>query len=107
MVSETGRLFIKNLTYACTTEELEAFFNPFGSLAEVHITVDKETKLSKGFGVVQFLFPEHAIRAFEELSGTIFQGRIIDITPAKEKLAVPSMVMDEAELSKLSFKERR
>lgn len=46
-----------------------------GPLTEVHLPVDSLTKNVKGFGFVTFMIPEHAVKAFTELDGTVFQVR--------------------------------
>ncbi|CAA2934590.1 multiple RNA-binding domain-containing 1 isoform X1 [Olea europaea subsp. europaea] len=84
-IRETGRLYIRNLPYTAIEEELEEHFRNFGDISEVHIVVDKDTKRSKGTAFVLYALPESAARALEELNRSIFQGRILDIMPAKEK----------------------
>lgn len=39
----------------------------------------------QGFGTVTFVMPEHAVRAFNELDGTIFHGRLFHLIPGKSK----------------------
>lgn len=43
----------------------------------------RETKRSKGIAYVQFQVPEDAVRAAQQLDGTIFQGRLLHILAAK------------------------
>ena len=38
-VCETGRLFLRNLPYACAEADLEALLAPFGALVELHLPV--------------------------------------------------------------------
>ena len=40
-VEETGRLFVRNLCYGATEDELSELFSPMGELAEVHLVVDR------------------------------------------------------------------
>ncbi|CAJ0910229.1 2004_t:CDS:10 [Entrophospora sp. SA101] len=47
-IGETGRLFVRNLPYLATEEDLQKLFNKYGPLAEVHLPIDKETKIQKG-----------------------------------------------------------
>ncbi|XP_057970697.1 multiple RNA-binding domain-containing protein 1 isoform X2 [Malania oleifera] len=84
-VLETGRLFIRNLPYTATEDELEELFSKFGDVSQAHLVVDKETKRSKGIAYVLYTLPEAAARALEELDNTIFQGRLLHIMPAKQK----------------------
>ncbi|ORX86199.1 RNA-binding domain-containing protein [Anaeromyces robustus] len=85
LIADTGRLFVKNLSFSCTEEDLRNLFEKFGPLSEIHIPITKETKQSRGYAFILFLLPEHAINAYMSLDGKIFQGRILDIRPGKEK----------------------
>lgn len=84
-VEESGRLFVRNLNYTCTQEDLEEVFSKYGELTEVHFPIDKTTSLPKGYAYVEFMFPQNAARAYEELNGTIFQGRNFHLIPSKPK----------------------
>ncbi|XP_053375079.1 probable RNA-binding protein 19 isoform X2 [Mercenaria mercenaria] len=83
-IAETGRLFVRNLAYSCTEEDLEAEFKQFGPLTEVKCPVDSLTKKVKGFAFITYMMPEHAVRAYSALDGKVFQGRMLHILPAKE-----------------------
>lgn len=80
----TARLFVRNLPFGCTEDEVSSLFTPFGVLSEVHLPIDKE-KRGKGFGFVQFMIPEQATHAMNELDGSSFQGRLLHIIFAKDK----------------------
>ena len=82
-VAETGRLFVRNLPFTATEEEVAAHFAPYGNLAGVFILADKATKRSKGLAYITYALPENASRAMEELDGSIFQGRLIHLLPAR------------------------
>ncbi|CAJ2633159.1 multiple RNA-binding domain-containing protein 1 [Trifolium pratense] len=81
-VSESCRLFVRNLPYTTTEEELEEHFSQFGSVSQVHLVVDRETKRSKGIAYIHFSVPEFATRALEESDNSIFQGRLLHVMPA-------------------------
>lgn len=85
LISDTGRLFVRNLPYTCTEEDLKRAFAKFGPLSEVHMPITKDTKKPKGFAYILYLLPEHAIKAYEALDQQFFQGRLLHILPAKEK----------------------
>lgn len=85
IISDTGRLFVKNLPYSCAEEDLHTLFEKYGPLSEVHIPIDKNTKKPRGYAFILFLLPEHAVKAFTELDGQIFQGRILEVLPGKER----------------------
>lgn len=44
-----------------------------GPLSELHYPIDSLTKKPKGFAFVTFMFPEHAVRAYAEVDGQVFQ----------------------------------
>ncbi|RXM96649.1 putative RNA-binding protein 19 [Acipenser ruthenus] len=74
-VSESGRLFVRNLPYTCSEEDISGLFSKYGPLSEVHFPIDSLTKKPKGFAFITFLIPEHAVKALAELDGHIFQVR--------------------------------
>jgi multiple RNA-binding domain-containing protein 1 len=82
---ENGRLFIRNLPYTCKEEDLEALFSKYKPVVEVNMPIDNFSKKPKGFAYITFMFPEHALKAFNDLDGSIFQGRMLHIIPAKSK----------------------
>merc|ERR1712136_55807 len=85
-ISESGRLFVRNLPYSCSDDDFENLFKTYGTLSEATLLVDSETKQNKGIGFVTYMFPEHAIKAFNELDGSVFHGRMLHILPAKTKV---------------------
>ncbi|CAL1696264.1 unnamed protein product [Somion occarium] len=81
-ILETSRLFLRNLAFSCTEEELLELFKPFGTISQVHIPLDSSTKSSKGMAYVTFAKPEDALSAYEALDKKSFQGRLLHILPA-------------------------
>lgn len=82
-ILDTGRIIVRNLPYTTNNEELEVFFSKFGEVRSVHICLDEDSKLSRGFGFVTFVFPENAVQALGEgTSGLLYQGRIIRLEEA-------------------------
>ena len=82
-IGETGELFVRNLSYRTTEQDLEQLFNSFGQITNINMPIDSLTKQPKGFAHVTFMFPEHALKAFNELDGHAFQGRLLHILPGK------------------------
>ena len=82
-VGESGRIFVRNLSYTATEDGLTELFQTFGPLSEVNVPVDKMTRKIKGFAFVTFMMPEHAVKAFADLDGTTYQGRLLHLIPAK------------------------
>lgn len=58
---DAGRLFVRNLPFSMTEEELANVFAAHGKVLEVHISIDRDTKVSKGIGFVRFATAEQAI----------------------------------------------
>ncbi|XP_064536411.1 probable RNA-binding protein 19 [Drosophila montana] len=105
-ISDSGRIFFRNLAYTTTEEELQKLFEPFGPVVEVNLPVDKVTRQIKGFGTVTFMMPEHALKAFNALDGTTFHGRLLHLLPGKE-LDKPTEETNEELESGLSFKQKK
>nr|XP_015828071.2 probable RNA-binding protein 19 isoform X2 [Nothobranchius furzeri] len=88
-VSESGRLFIRNLPYTCTEEEMKELFTKHGPLSEVLFPIDSLSKKPKGFAFVTYMIPENAVTALAELDGHIFQGRMLHVLPSTLKKEKP------------------
>ncbi|KAJ1553881.1 hypothetical protein HK405_006629, partial [Cladochytrium tenue] len=84
-IADTGRLFVRNLPYLCEVADLEKLFGQFGQLTEVHMPIDRDTGRPKGIAFVLFMLPEHAVAAYAALDGRIFQGRLLNVLPARER----------------------
>lgn len=85
VVADTGRLFVRNLPFNASEDDVRTLFSRFGNVSEVHLSIDKISKRSKGFGFVTFHFPAHAIEAAKQLDAQFFQGRILHVLPAKQQ----------------------
>jgi multiple RNA-binding domain-containing protein 1 len=89
-LSETGRLFVRNLPFACSEKDLQKLFGKQGRVVECEIVRDTRTGLSSGYGFVRYEQPQHAIQALSRHDGRIFQGRLLHVLPAR-----PERVADE------------
>ncbi|MED6138465.1 hypothetical protein PIB30_074456, partial [Stylosanthes scabra] len=103
-VFESCRLFVRNLPYTTTEEELEEHFSKIGSVSQVHLVVDKSTKRSKGIAYILYAFPEFAARALEELDNSIFQGRLLHVMPAIQR---PSENKESKDQGVKTLKQKR
>lgn len=103
-ISESGRIFFRNLAYTVTEDDLQKLFETFGPVAEINLPVDLLTRQIKGFGTVTFMMPEHAVQAFNKLDGTTFHGRLLHLIPGKGKKAEEDQ--DENDAS-LTFKQKK
>ncbi|GMH94883.1 hypothetical protein TL16_g13027 [Triparma laevis f. inornata] len=69
-------VFVNNLSWATTDDELKAYFAQFGSTS-AKIALRKDGK-SRGWGTVQFSSPDSAMQAVENMKGSDFGGRTIE-----------------------------
>lgn len=109
-IADTGRMFLRNLSYTCTVADLEDLFGKYGQLSEVHLPLDSYTKKIKGFAFITFMFPEHAVKAFSELDKTPFQGRLLHLIPAHAKpdgKEEPSFVDDKSAFKKQKESDKK
>jgi RNA recognition motif-containing protein len=74
---ETRNLYVGNLTYSVTEEQLEELFSQYGTVEDVRV-IDR-----KGFGFVDMSSPEEAEQAMEALNNTVFEGRTLRIDEAR------------------------
>eukprot|EP00210_Caulerpa_lentillifera_P009688 g9243.t1 len=81
----TGRLFVRNLPYSTTEDDLIEAFSPFGELLEVHLVTDQQKHKSKGIAFIEFDDPTNAKLALQEMDGISFQGRLIHVLISHNK----------------------
>ncbi|XP_018562957.1 probable RNA-binding protein 19 [Anoplophora glabripennis] len=102
-IAESGKIFIRNLAYTTTEEDIEGLFSKYGPLTEVNLPVDSATRKMKGFGTITFLMPEHAVKAYSELDGTILHGRMVHLLPGKSKDTTEENNLEESS----NFKKKK
>lgn len=77
------KLFVGNLPYATTGDDLRAAFSKVGKVADANVVSDKATGRSRGFGFVEMGSEEDAKKAVEELNGSELDGRKIFVSEAR------------------------
>jgi RNA recognition motif-containing protein len=82
-------IYISNLNFKVTSEELEQLFADFGTVTSAKVINDRETGRSRGFGFVEISDDSDAQRAIEELNQAEFQGKTINVTEAKPRTDKP------------------
>ena len=80
---EGGKLYVGNLNYAVTSEQLRELFSGFGEFGDIRIIE------GKGFGFVEMTNPAVAEKAKKELDGTQFLGRTLKIDEARPQKDKP------------------
>lgn len=77
------RLYIGNLNYQVTDDDLRNLFGQFGAVDSATVIVDKFSNKSKGFGFVEMTNGEEANKAIAETNRKEFMGRSIIVDVAK------------------------
>ncbi len=77
------RIYVGNLSYGATDEDLRTTFEDFGEVESVTIIKDKFSGKSKGFGFVEMPANEEAQSAIEGLNGQELKGRKLNINEAR------------------------
>lgn len=78
-------IYVGNLSYDMTEDQLAELFNEFGATSSVKIITDKFSGRSKGFGFVEMDNDEEAQNAIDALNGKDIQGRNIKVNKARPK----------------------
>lgn len=78
------KIYVGNLSYDVTSDQLQDFFGGFGEIAEVKLISDFETGRSKGFGFVTFADEEAAAEAVEKSNGESLDGRNLKVNLARD-----------------------
>lgn len=87
------KVYVSNLTYDCSWQELKDHFKKIGRVERTDIIVDNDGK-SKGCGIVEYSNSKIAGKAIIELNGTELKGRTIHVREDRESVepAVPARI---------------
>lgn len=78
-----AKLFVGNLPYKATEDDLRQVFSQFGTVADVRLITDKMTGRAKGFGFVEMGSADEANKAVEGMHGKDFGGRNLVVNVAR------------------------
>ena len=78
-------IYVGNLPYSATEDDLRDAFSEFGEVSSVNIITDKYSGQSKGFGFVEMSNDSEADKAIEALNETSLKGRNIRVNQAKPR----------------------
>jgi RNA recognition motif-containing protein len=81
------RLFVGNLPFATTDEQLREIFARFGPCDSATVVTDRVSGRSRGFGFVEMASDDDASRAVSELDGSDYGGRKLTVSAAHERSA--------------------
>ena len=79
------RLFIGNLSYDVTENDLAELFNGVGQVQNTEIATHPDTYRSKGFGFVTMLTVDEAVRAVKTLHDKSFMGRKLVVNGSRSE----------------------
>ena len=79
------KLYVGNLPFTSTEEELRELFGRHGSVDSVNVITDRETGRPRGFAFVEMSEPSAATDAIKALDGTQLGGRALKVNEAQDK----------------------
>jgi len=78
-------IFVGNLSFQTTQDELFAAFSQFGSVERVNIVTDRDSGQSRGFAFVEMTERRDAENAIASLNGADLNGRAMNVNEARPK----------------------
>lgn len=79
------RLFVGNLSFKVTEDDLLDIFSPYGDVMQVRIINDRETGRPRGFGFVTMASEDEAHKAIEALNKHEIEGRALTVNIARPR----------------------
>ena len=79
------RLYVGNLPYKCTDDELRTLFSQAGAVANVQVMRDTATGRARGFGFVEMATDEGAQKAIADFNQYQLDGRALVVNEAKPR----------------------
>ena len=80
-----SKLYVGNLSFKTTEDELRSTFGQFGSVTDVYVAMDKMTGRPRGFAFVTMGTAEEAKGAAEKINGVDLGGRQLTVNEARPK----------------------
>ena len=78
-------IYVGNLAYSVTDDELREAFSAFGEVSRASVIMDRDTGRSKGFGFVEMPDDTQAEAAIKELNEQPIGGRPIRVNEARPR----------------------
>jgi len=85
-----SKLYVGNLSFKTTEDELRSAFGQFGSVTDVYVAMDKMTGRPRGFAFVTMGTDDEAKQAAEKMNGTDLGGRQLTVNEARPKEERPA-----------------
>ncbi|MFO8143672.1 MAG: RNA-binding protein [Dehalococcoidales bacterium] len=77
------KIYVGNLAYDVTEEELRQEFEAFGEVSSVSVITDRDTGRSKGFAFVEMPSTSEGQAAIADLNGKVVKERTLNVNPAR------------------------
>jgi len=81
----SNKLFVGNLSFNVTENDLNDAFAAFGTVSETNLMMDRTTGRPRGFGFVTMGTPEEAQKAIEAMNGKEMDGRALTVNVARPR----------------------
>ncbi len=78
-------IYVGNLAYEVTDEDLSETFSPFGEVTSARVIRDRFTDRSRGFGFVEMSNDTEAQTAIDEVNGKEIKGRAVTVNQARPR----------------------
>lgn len=80
-------VYVGNLAYSVTQEQLQEVFAEYGEVVRVSLPIDRETGRPRGFGFVEMKDEAAEDAAIENLDGAEWFGRVLRVNKARPKVS--------------------
>ena len=77
------KLFVGNLDFKVTENDLQDAFAPFGTVVEANLVTDRTSGRPRGFAFVTMSTPEEAQKAIDSMNGKDLGGRALNVNIAR------------------------
>jgi cold-inducible RNA-binding protein len=84
-MSNNNKLFVGNLSFNTTENDLQDAFAAFGTVVEANLMMDRVSGRPRGFGFVTMGTPDEAQAAIAALNGKDMDGRALTVNEAKPR----------------------
>jgi RNA recognition motif-containing protein len=101
------RLYVGNIPFKATEENLRGLFAPVGEVTSVHLVTDKRTGKTKGFAFVEMASDEEARTAIEAVNGALFMERPLSVSEANTQQSRERRDLDAASDRKRTEERKR
>lgn len=80
-------IFVGNLSYQTTQDDLHATFSQFGNVERVNVVTDRDSGQPRGFAFVEMTEAQDGQNAISQLNGAELHGRAMNVNEARPKPA--------------------